>query len=350
MLWNRTVTLVALIAISAATLTIAGCGGESQGATPEELPGLTVRIETVSPTPLKDAIPLAGIIKAAEDVMLSPEEGGVVKEWKVEKGQRVAKGQLIVVLKDEVIKASYDAAVAQFEMAEMNYSKQQKVYEEQGISELQYQNLRLGRDAAKANADLMKARWERTQIKSPVDGVLDEQYFDEGEFSPPGMPIAHLVNLSTLKIAAEIPERYAAVIAAGTPMLVTFDAFPGDTLRTRLSFVGSTVNASNRALTVEAVLPNHYGRLKPEMIGKVLVLRSSKESALLIPEIAVQLVDRDRYVVFVEENGKAVQRVVRLGAREGNRVEVLSGLRSGDRLIVTDLQKLTDGTAVRVAD
>lgn len=349
MLWNRTATLLALIAVGAAAATISGCGGESQGATPEEAPGLTVRVEIVSPTPLKDAIPVAGIVKAAEDVMLSPEEGGVVKEWKVEKGQRVAKGQLIVVLRDEVVKASYDAAVAQFEMAEMNYSKQRKVYEEQGISELQYQNLRLGRDAAKANADLMKARWERTQIKSPVDGVLDEQYFDEGEFAPPAMPIAHLVNLSALKIAAEIPERYAAAIGSGAPMLVIFDSFPGDTLRTRLNFVGSTVNASNRALIVEAVLPNHHGRLKPEMIGKVLVLRSSKESALLIPEIAVQLVDRDRYVVFVEENGKAAQRVVRLGAREGNRVEVLSGLRSGDRLIVTDLQKLTDGTAVRVA-
>jgi membrane fusion protein (multidrug efflux system) len=297
-----------------------------------------------------DAIPAAGIVKASEDVMLSPEEGGVVKEWKVEKGQRVAKGQLIVVLKDEVIKASYDAAVAQYEMAEMNYSKQQKVYEEQGISELQYQNLRLGRDAAKANADLMKARWERTQIKSPVDGVLDERYYDEGEFAPPGVPIAHLVNLSTLKIAAEIPERYAAVIGPAAPMLVTFDAYPGDTLRTRLSFIGSTVNPSNRALTVEAILPNFSGRVKPEMIGKVLVLRSSKGTALLIPEIAVQLVDRDRYVVFVEENGKAVQRVVRLGAREGNRVEALSGLRNGDRLIVTDLQKLTDGTAVRVAE
>jgi membrane fusion protein (multidrug efflux system) len=195
----------------------------------------------------------------------------------------------------------------------------------------------------------MKARWERTQIKSSVDGVLDDQYFDEGEFSPPGVPIAHLVNLSTLKISAEVPERYAAAIAPGAAMLVIFDAFPNDTLRTRLMFVGSTVNANNRALTVEAILPNHRGRLKPEMIGKVLVLRSSKESALLVPEIAVQLVDRNRYVVFVEVGGKAVQRVVTLGAREGSRVEVLGGLRSGDRLIVTDLQKLTDGTSVSVA-
>lgn len=350
MLWNRKASLLAVVAVAALMITLAGCGGETPGTTAEAAPGLAVRVETVTPSPLNDAIPVAGIVKAAEDVMLSPEEGGVVKEWKVEKGERVIKGQVIVVLKDEVIKASYDAAVAQYEMAAMNYEKQEKVYAEQGISELQYRNLQLGRDAAKANADLMKARWERTQIKSPVDGVLDEQYFDEGEFSPPGVPIAHLVNLSTLKISAEIPERYAGAITPGASILVTFDAFAGDTLRTRVSFVGSTVNPSNRALIVEAILPNHRGRLKPEMIGKALVLRSAKENALLIPEIAVQLVDRNRYVVFIEVDGKAVQRIVALGAREGNRVEVLSGLRSGDRLIVTDLQKLTDGTAVRMVE
>jgi membrane fusion protein (multidrug efflux system) len=351
MLRNRISALLSVIAVAAAVTMFIGCGGESKGATTAEAaPGVTVRVETVAPTPLMDAISVAGIVKAADDVMLSPEEGGVVKAWKAKKGERVSKGQIIAILKDEVIKASYDAAVAQYEMADLNYTKQQKVYEEQGISDLQYQNLRLGRDAAKANADLMKARWERTQIKSPVDGMLDEQYFDEGEFSPPGVPIAHLVNLDVLKISAEIPERHAGSIASGAMMLVTFDAFPQDTLRARITFVGSTVNPSNRALTVEGVLPNHRGRLKPEMIGKVLVLRSSKDRALLVPEIAVQLVDRNRYVVFVENGGKAEQREVALGAREGNRVEVLRGLRVGDRLIVTDLQKLTDGTAVRVAE
>ena len=350
MLFNRfSRILVAAVALLAPAIFVGCNGGDAQSTDAATKPALTVRVETVRPMPLMDAISVAGIVKAAEDVMLSPEEGGVVKEWKVAKGQAVTKGDVIVVLKDEVIKASYDAALAQYQMAAMNYEKQQRVYEEQGISELQYKNLQLGRDAAKANADLMKARWERTQIKSPVSGVLDEQYFDAGEFAPPGLPIAHVVNLSVLKISAEVPERHAGSITPGATMLVMFDAFPADTLRSRISFIGSTVNASNRALTVEGIVSNVRGRLKPEMIGKAFVLRSSKTSALMVPESAVQLVDRGRYVLFVETDGKAEQRTVTLGAREGNRVEVLSGLRSGDRLIVTDMQKLTDGTPVTVA-
>jgi len=124
-------------------------------------------------TRLVDAIQVAGTVKAFEDVNISPEEGGVIKEWIAQKGQQVKKGDLIVTLKDEVIKAGYDAAEAQYRMADLNVEKQQKVFDQQGISDLQMKNFQYGRDAAKANADLMKARWERTQIRSTIDGVVE---------------------------------------------------------------------------------------------------------------------------------------------------------------------------------
>ena len=341
--------LIAVVTLSSmAALAVSGCNSGDAKTTEAVKPALSVRVETLQPRPLTDALPVAGIVKAYEDVMLSPEEGGVVKEWRVEKGQRVAKGDILVVLKDEVIKASYDAAEAQYQMSQLNAEKQQKVYEEQGISELQYRNLQYNRDAAKANAELMKARWERTQIKSPVAGILDEQYFDGGEFAPPGLPIAHIVNLNTLKITAEIPERYAASISFGTPLLITFDSMLGDTLRARINFVGSTVNASNRALTIEATLSDPTGRLKPEMIAKVLVMRAAKANALLVNQNVVQLVDRDRRVLFVERDGKAHQRTVTLGVRQGTLVEVVTGLQAGERVIVTDVQKLVDGLPVTV--
>lgn len=349
MLSRTRYTLIAVSAVaSLSALALSGCNSGDAKTNEEAKPALNVRVETLRPQPLVDALPVAGIVKAYEDVMLSPEEGGVVKEWRVEKGRRVSKGELLVVLRDEVVKASYEAAEAQYQLAKLNAEKQEKVYAEQGISELQYKNLLYGRDAAKANADLMKARWERTQIKSPVSGILDEQYFDAGEFAPPGVPIAHVVNLSTLKITAEIPERYAASISVGTPMQITFDSMSNDTLRARVNFVGSTVNASNRALTIEATLSDPTGRLKPEMIAKILVLRAARSNALLVNQNAVQLVDRDRRVLYVERDGKAEQRVVTLGVRQGTLVEVTSGVQAGDRVITTDVQKLVEGTPVAV--
>jgi len=334
-------------------VTFAGCGSGDKAEAGENenvAPALTVRVETVTPRPLTDALSLAGILKAYDDVMISAEEGGVVKTWVADKGDRVKKGQIIAFLKDEVIKAQYDAAYAQFRMAEMNLDKQEQVYKENGISELQYKNLQYARDAAKANADLMKARLERTRITSPIDGVLEQRYSDEGEMAAPGMPLAHVVSTGTLKVQAEVPEKYAGTVTVGNDAMMTFDAYPGDTVRANVSYVSATVDPTNRSLAVEIVISSKDGRYKPEMIAKLHVNRETKNDALLVSENVVQLVDMNKYILYVENNGVAQERVVTLGGRQNNHVEIVDGLKPGDRVIVTDVQKLVDGTRVAVAN
>lgn len=341
---TKSLTVLTLIA---AALLVSSCGKKQENGAAKIQP-VNVRLETMKPTRLVDAIQVAGIVKASEDVTMSPEEGGVVKEWRAKKGEHVKKGDVIVVLKDEVIKAGYDAALAQYKMAELNLRKQQGVYDQQGISELQYKNLQYGRDAAKANADLMKARWERTQLRSPIEGVLDNTIPNVGEFAPPGVPIARIVNLSVVKIQAEVPEIFSGTIPAGAPALVTFDALPGDTLRGKVSFIGSTVSSSNRTLIVEIVERNPFASLKPEMVAKVRLLREIRSAALLVSDNIIQLVDRDRSIVYVENGGKAEERNLKLGGRQGKMVEVLEGLKPGDRLIVAGYQKVVNGTPVIV--
>ena len=337
----------------AGILLVSGCGGgdtaEAEEAT-EAAPALTVRVETATPRSISDVIQVAGILKAFDDVMITPEEGGTVREWVVDKGERVAKGQTIVRLKDDVIRAQYEAANAQYKMAQLNLERQTKVYEDRGISELQYKNLEFARDGAKANAELMKARLDRTVIKSPVDGVLEQQFVDDGEFAPPGMPIAHVVSTDRLKVQAEIPEKYAGSVRVGAGATLTFDAYPGDTVRANVSYVSATVNASNRTLTSEIVIPSRGGKYKPEMIARTRILREAKEDALVVSENVVLLVDMNKYVLFVEQNGTAVERVVGIGSRQNSHVEILSGLQPGDRVIVTGVQKLADGLRVSVVE
>lgn len=307
---------------------------------------VNITVEVIKPSHMIDGIQIAGTAKAYDDVMLSPEEGGIVKEWIKKKGDRVKKGDLIVTLKDEVIKAGYDAAIAQYQMAQLNLEKQQSVYEQQGISELQYKNLQYARDAAKANADLMKARWERTQLRSPFDGIVDNTVPNAGEMAPPGVPIARVVNISTIKVQAEVPELYSGTIKVGTAATVTFDAVPNETLNGKVSFVSSTVSAANRTLLIEILLQNPNGKIKPEMVAKVKLVREKKENVVLVSEDIVQLVDRDRYIVYVDNNGTAEERRLTLGGRQGNLVEVTAGLNIGERLIVSGYQKLVNGSPV----
>ncbi|MFA6541731.1 MAG: efflux RND transporter periplasmic adaptor subunit [Bacteroidota bacterium] len=327
-------------------MSFSSCKKEGDALESRIIQPVNISVESVKLSPMIDGIEVAGTVKAMEDVMISPEEGGIVKEWKKKKGDRVRKGDLLVLLNDDVIRAGYDAANAQYKMAELNVEKQKSVYEQQGISELQYKNLQYGRDAAKANADLMKARLERTMLRSPIDGIVDNTVPNAGEMAPPGVPIARVVNIVTLKIQAEVPELYSGMMKIGTQASITFDAVPGETVHGKVAFVGSTVSQANRTLLVEILLPNPSGKIKPEMVAKVTLIRQKKSDAVLISENIVQLVDRDRYVVYVEKNGVAEERQVTIGGRQGNYVEVTSGVRAGERLIVSGFQKLVNGSPV----
>lgn len=341
---------VVILVAALTTFALFSCGKSGAESAAPNVQPINVKVEVVKPQRMVDGIIVAGTVKAYEDVNLSPEEGGVVKEWKVKKGQTVKKGDLIVTLKDEVIKAGFDAADAQYKMAALNLEKQQKVFDQQGISELQMKNLEYGRDAARANADLMKARWERTQMRSPIDGFVDNTIPNEGDFAPPGMPLARIVNSSLIKVQADVPELHSGSVPVGAQAVITFDALPKDTLRGRVSFVGSTVSNANRALQVEIVVSNPGRRVKPEMVAKVRLVREIRNNALLVSENIVQLADRDRSIVYVENGGKAEERQLKFGGRQGFLLEVIQGLNAGDRLIVSGYEKVVNGSPVIVME
>lgn len=339
-----------LLLLGAAAL-FASCGKAGGNAGVEKKNGTTdvhVRVTELALAPFDNAIQISGSVKAYDDVTISAEEGGVLKEWVKEKGQTVRKDEVIGRLKDDILKAGFDAAEAQYKMSQMNFEKQDKVYGEQAISELQMKSTEYGRDAAQAQAALMKSRLENTRIKSPIAGVLEERFIDAGEFAAPGMPVARVVNTARLKVSAEAPESYAPAVSPGMNVSMSFDALPGLTVPGRVSYVGKTLSATNKTLALEVVFPNPGGKVKPEMIAKLRLSLNGHKEALLADENAIMQVDRNKTVAYVADNGKAAERVVTLGARQNGKVVVLSGLKPGDRLITTGYQKVVDGQPIVV--
>jgi membrane fusion protein (multidrug efflux system) len=343
-------SITALIAGLAFSLLLASCGTSNADESQEagQTDAVTVRIKEVRPTPFADVIQVPGAIESYQDVQLSPEEGGVIREWVARKGQWVKKGDILCILNDDVIKATYDAALAQYKIAELNYEKQKNVYDENVISELQYKSAMYNRDAAKAQADLMAARLERTRVRTPINGILNERFREAGEYAPPAVPVAHVVNVGSIKVVTDVSERFAGTITVGDDATVIPDAFPEDSLKGRVIFVGSSVSSNNRTIPVEISIANPAGRLKPEMITRVRIVRSVRLDAIIVDQSLVQQVDRDKNVLYVEVNGKAEERIVTLGARQDNLVEITRGLQPGDHLIISGYQLLVAGQSVTI--
>lgn len=337
------------------TLGIWGCGGaEAEGAQEENgfIRVINVVVEEVETSTFSETIRLTGTVNANQDVTISAEESGVVREILVEKGSRVREGQAIFRLDSELLQAQVDQAKAMSEMAREAWERRKRLYEEDRVgSELLYLEAKYAAEQASANRRLLEARLERTVIRAPINGILESREIEVGTMVGAGTPVARIVDVDLVKITAGVPERYAADVRAGADAVVTFDVLSGEAFPGTISYVGAAVNPRNRTFPVELVLPNPGGFIKPEMVANVALVRMVYEGAIVVPQEAVVRTE-DGYVVFVVEDQDGISmarnRKVELGTAQKNQVMILTGLGPGDRLIVVGQQAVADQDHVNV--
>jgi RND family efflux transporter MFP subunit len=168
-----------------------------------------------------------------------------------------------------------------------------------------------------------------------------------GELVKAQMPVIAVVRLDPLKIVAEIPEKMAPWISGGQPVQLHVDAYPARTFEGKVSRISPAVNTATRAFPFEALVPNKDAVLKPGTFARVHIESGKQDEVLTLSYTALQY----RYGVnraFVIEGDKLNARELKVGDRMGDRIEILSGVKAGDKVAVTDVDKLADGTKVSV--
>ena len=337
-----------LIAIS---LFINACSDVDGSEKKKEDPGSYEYVEVFKTKyePFVKYISLIGVAKAYQQANIAADEGGRIKSFMKDKGNYVAEGEVIVVLDNDVLKANLDAAKAQYDMAETNFKKQEEIYKQKVTSEIQYLNAKYERDGAKANYELIKSRYDKTFIKAPFSGILDNKFIEEGEFAAPGLPIISLVSIDRIKVQAGVPENYVSSVKKGNNVQVVFNDLGGETFQDKISYVGSSINTDNRTFLVEVVINNKNRKIKPELNAVVKIEEDKLDKVVLIPEEVVSKTDFGN-VVFVEENGIARQRIVEVKSRYQNKAAITKGLSEDDNLIVVGFQNLVDGEKVKIIE
>jgi len=205
----------------------------------------------------------------------------------------------------------------------------------------QYQSLQ----AARARVALARKANSDTVVRAPFSGVVAERLVTSGDYVTKGMKVAIVVRVNPLRVQLTVPEQFVSAIAVGQPVSFEVDAYAGRRFEGRIKYVAPALQADQRALTVEALVPNATGVLKPGLFATARIEQPAKTPGVLVPAAAVQTTSGTTRVYVV--NGDHVdERIVTVGETVGDLVEVTKGVKDGERVATKNLAQLADGTTV----
>jgi RND family efflux transporter MFP subunit len=393
--------LLRLTAAILLSLAVADCSkiGTRDAVPPDRQPK-PVAVALVRRDSVRRSVDVVGTLTAVDQVTVSSETDGTVRAILADLGDRVTAGQVIVRLDNERQQYSYQQqqaalarTLAQYGAADPQHLPQpdatpdvqrasaelaqasrafnraselskRQLLSQQALDDAQAElqakragyevalqnarNLAASIQASEAATKLSNRQLRDTEIRAPFDGYVERRLINLGELVKAQMPVMAIVRIEPLKVTAEIPERMAPWIDGGRPVDLHVDAYPGRTFVGKVTRISPAVNTGTRAFPFEAVVPNRDGALKPGTFARVHVESAKVDEVLTLPFAALQY----RYGVnrvFVVSGDRLEMRELQVGERLGERIEVVSGVQSGERVVVKDVETLNGGELVAVS-
>jgi membrane fusion protein (multidrug efflux system) len=380
------------------SLLAAGCSttGETAEAAkaPEPLAMSTAAVESRS---IDRYLRVTGSLMADAQAEVSAETAGRVIETPVERGTRVAQGALLVRISPSETAAQLqeaDANAAQIEaklglvagqpfdrmrvpsvmnakasldLAEAEYNRMRSLVDQKVISQSEFDQRRTQLEAARQNfqteqntADqsyrslegararvaLARKSVADTSVRAPLTGLVAERAVSVGDYVTRGQRVATVVRIDPLRVELTIPEQHVSHIKIGQQVRLTVDAYPGEEFAATVRFVSPSLRSDQRALTVEAMATNADGRLKPGFFATALVRQPDAAPALLVPASAVETVAGTSRVYTVKDN-RIEERIVTLGEKLDTKIEITSGVATGDIVATEPKGRLSDGQQIK---
>ena len=395
---RRTVCRVVTVA-GVAALAAACSKGETAQARSRDAAAKSVKVEPVQQETVRRAVEVVGTLAAVDQVTISSEADGRVSRILADLGDRVSAGQSLIRLDSEKQQYSSDQqkaalakalaqygapdpqhlpdvektpdvqkAAAELQQAKLAFDRAEELQKRALIPKQQLddaeamlrakqaaydsalqgaKNLRASIQASEASVKLADRQLRDTDIRAPFDGYVEKRLVNLGELVKTQMPVMAVVRTDPLKVTAEIPEKMAPWLSVGRAVDLRVDAYPDRPFTGKVSRISPTVSTSTRAFPFEALVPNTDSALKPGTFARVHIETAKSDNVVTVSFSAMQY----RYGVnrvFVIDGDKLAVRELKIGDRIGDRVEVLAGVKPGEQIAVTDVEKLVDGMKVTV--
>ncbi len=312
-------------------------------------PPVEVFVALVAPQQFVDRIEALGTLRANESVALTATVTETISEIHFDDGDRVAANKILVQMSSAEEQALLEEARVTAAEARRQYERV-KSLESSGTAAKSQLDERLREwEAGRARVAAIESRLADRVVRAPFSGVVGLRNISVGALVEPGDVITTLDDDSRMKLDMPVPETYLHVLRPGLAIEATTRAYGERMFRGEVRSVGSRVDPVTRSVTVRAVLPNPDRLLKPGMLMSAALLRNPRQS-LAIPEQALLAEGEKHFVLAVEsqDGNHAQKRAVHIGARKPGVVEILDGLRAGDRVITEGAIKLRSGQSVKI--
>jgi membrane fusion protein (multidrug efflux system) len=295
-------------------------------------------------------IQVQGTVDGDQNIAVSPQMPGIVTAVYVKEGSRVNKGSVLAELDDKVLKQSLEEVKTQLELANSIFEKQSALWEKKIGSEVQYLQAKTNKESMEQRLGTMKEQLKLAKIISPIAGTVESVPLRVGQMASPGVPTStiRVINMSVAKITADVSEAYSTKIHDGNSALVSFPDI-GKDIETKLSFSSRFIDPTNRTFRIECKISSKVVELRANMIAYIKIKDYSNNKAFSLP---VNLVQKDKdgnFIYVVKQNGKdwmADKRMIKTGKDYDGIVEVLDGLKPGEKIITSGYQNLNSGENV----
>ncbi len=305
-------------------------------------------------TPEKKAfehfVSMRGSVQSRKNVVLSAPTGGIIKQVLAKEGQRVSKGQTLVVLDADVLRNSAAEIKTQLDLAKITFEKQEKLWSQKIGTEIQYLQSKNQMESLENRLATTYSQLDQMTLKAPFTGTIDRVDALQGEMAGPGTPLVRMVNSDDIYINADVSEDFIGKFSIGDPVEVLFPA-NDKKINTTISAVGQVINPENRTFVVEVKLPSGLS-VKPNQVTVVTMRDYLNKDVFTVPTKLIQRDNDGQYVFSVEKKGEisvAKKVYVQVGQGYKSETEVLEGLAGTEVIIAEGFRDVTEGAEVIIA-
>lgn len=319
-------------------------GGRPGGGRPEA--ALPVKTEPVERGEITSYVETHARLEAERWVEVVARAQGLAERLRTEEGDRVRAGQVLLNLEKQELELEVEQARVALDQIRATYARTQALQERKMVSQQEYENTRNQLENAEVAMREVELRLEYADIRAPIDGVVMQRSVEVGDLVRSNQVVFAVADLEPLQARIRVPEKRMGQVQVGQEARITVDPVPDRVFTASVRMISPGVDPASGTVKVTLDVPAE-GVLRPGMFATVRIITDSRADALIVPKKAL-LLETDEDDVYVVRDGKAVRQPIELGYIDGDRVQVVSGLHEGDRVVTVGQEGLKEGAAVRL--